>query len=322
MGGAKRLEVADFHCDVLSKLQASPDLDFEAGAGLDVTAGRLAAGNVKLQVFAIYLSAVRGRAKFEDVLGQIELFRDKIAGTGGLQWLRWREEAEDQAAAAAHRGLLSLEGADGLEGNLYYAELCFQLGVRFLGITWNYANWAADGVLETRNGGFTEKGRELISWCNTSGMLMDVSHLSPAGFWELTERSRLPFIASHSNAAAVCSHPRNLSDEQIKALIAIDGRMGLTFVPWFVSDVNEVKAEHLLKHIEHVCSLGGAGHLVFGSDFDGIDRWITGLEHPGKYPEFAELLLRYYPEQEVRGWLYGNAQSFLCTYLPSKASMP
>lgn len=322
MGRAEQLKVADFHCDVLSKLQASPNLDFEAGKGLDVTADRLAAGNVGLQVFAIYLSAARGRAKFEDVLGQIELFRDTIIHTGGLQWLRWKEEMEDGTGAPQRRGLLSLEGVDGLEGNLYYTELCFELGVRFLGITWNYANWAADGVLETRNGGFTEKGRKLISWCNDSGMLLDVSHLAPAGFWELAERSKQPFIASHSNAAAVCSHPRNLSDEQIKALIAIDGRIGLTFVPWFVSEQNEVKAEHMLKHIEHVCSLGGSGHLMFGSDFDGIDSWIYGLEHPGKYADFAELLLQHYPEEAVRGWLYGNAQSFLSKNLPSKSVRP
>lgn len=102
--------------------------------------------------------------------------------------------------------------------------------MRFLGITWNYANWAADGVLEQRNGGFTEKGRMLIEWCNDSGMLLDVSHLSQAGFWELADLSTRPFIASHSNAAAICGHVRNLNDEQIKALIAMDGRMGLTFI--------------------------------------------------------------------------------------------
>lgn len=308
--------MADFHCDALSKLQASPDLDFRNGAALDVTAERLAAGGVLMQVFAIYLSTVRGRPSFESVLGQIELFRRKVIGPGGLQWLRWREEASGLAAGPKSYGMLSLEGVDALEGNLFYAELIYELGVRFLGVTWNYANWAADGVLEQRNGGFTQKGRELIEWCNRSGMLLDVSHLAPAGFWELAERSERPFIASHSNAAAVCSHPRNLSDEQIRTLIAIDGRIGLTFVPWFVKQGGAAKAEDLLRHIEHVCSLGGSGNLMFGSDFDGIDAWVEGLEHPGHYAGFAELLLRHYPEEQVRGWLYGNALSFLSLHLP------
>ncbi|WNS44863.1 membrane dipeptidase [Paenibacillus sp. MMS20-IR301] len=314
----KKLKVADFHCDVLSKLQADPELDFNSSSRLDVTAQRLEEGNVELQVFAIYLSAARGRAKFEDILGQIECFRSKVAGPGGLQWLCWKEELEGERVTVPGLGMLSLEGVDGLEGNLFYAQLCFELGVRFLGITWNYANWAADGVLEPRGGGFTAQGRKLIDWCNASGMLLDVSHLAPAGFWELAERSTRPFIASHSNSAAICGHPRNLSDEQIKALITMDGRMGLTFVPWFVREDGAAQMEDMRRHIEHVCSLGGSGQLMFGSDFDGIEAWVEGLEHPGKYAELAELLLQFYPEDQVKGWLYGNAMSFLRTHLPTK----
>jgi membrane dipeptidase len=319
--GKMKLKVADFHCDALSKLQANPGMDFRNDPRLDVTSERLAEGNVELQVFAIYLSAVRGRAKFEDVLGQIECFRQKVVGTGGLQWLRWKEETVEGGLTAPAFGMLSLEGVDGLEGNLFYAQLCFELGVRCLGVTWNYANWAADGVLERRNGGFTEQGRKLIEWCNGSGMLLDVSHLAPAGFWELMERSVRPFIASHSNSAAICAHPRNLSDDQIKALIARDGRIGLTFVPWFVREGGEAGREDMRRHIEHVCGLGGSGQLMFGSDFDGIEAWVGGLEHPGKYAEFADLLLKYYPEDEVRGWLYRNAWGFLREQLPSSAGM-
>ncbi|MDF9841303.1 membrane dipeptidase [Paenibacillus sp. PastF-1] len=318
MGTAAKFKVADFHCDALSKLQAEPDIHFNNDHRLDVTAERLAAGNVGLQVFAVYLSGTLGKPGFERILGQLELFRKRVITGEGLRWLRWKEEAVITPAPEQAWAMLSLEGADGLEGNLFYAELLFELGVRFLGITWNYANWAADGVLESRNGGFTEKGRQLIEWCNTSGMLLDVSHLSPAGFWELAERSTRPFIASHSNAATVCNHPRNLSDEQIKALAAMDGRIGLTFVPWFVRNGGGAKADDLLKHIEHVCSLGGSRQLMFGSDFDGIDAWIEGLEHPGKYTDLADLLLKHYPEDEVKGWLHGNAMRFLNTHLPSR----
>ncbi|MGN7760314.1 dipeptidase [Paenibacillus sp. 22594] len=320
--GNRKMKVADFHCDVLSKLQAFPDIDFTKDSRLDVTLERLQAGGVELQIFAIYLSALREKASFERILGQIESFRAQVATPGGLQWLRWKEETTEVTDGPRGWGMLSLEGVDGLEGNLFYAQLCFELGVRFMGLTWNYANWAADGVLEQRNGGFTEQGRRLIEWCNKSGMLLDVSHLAPAGFWELAERSARPFIASHSNAAAVCGHPRNLSDEQIQALVAMDGRIGLTFVPWFVRDGGGAKAEDVLRHIEHVCSLGGSRQIMFGSDFDGIDAWVEGLEHPGKYAEFAELLLAHYPEEDVRGWLHGNALTFLATNLPSKQSQP
>ncbi|BCG59602.1 dipeptidase [Paenibacillus sp. URB8-2] len=319
--GQNHFPVVDFHCDALSKMVEEPSIHFKADHRLDVTGERLLEGGVGLQCFAIYLSQKWGKPRFEQVLRQIEKFRGSVANTGGLRPLRWREEATGLAGVLNDGpgwGMLSLEGVDGLEGNLFYAELIFELGVRFLGLTWNYANWAADGVLEKRNGGFTEKGRELVEWCNGSGMLLDVSHLSEAGFWELADLSKRPFIASHSNAKSICGHPRNLTDDQIRAVIGMDGRMGLTFVPWFVTDRKEVVPEDLLRHIEHVCTLGGEKHLMFGSDFDGIDSWIKGLEHPGHYPAFAELLLRHYSEESVKGWLHGNAVIYLASNLPSE----
>ncbi|AIQ13268.1 dipeptidase [Paenibacillus durus] len=318
--GRSYFPVVDFHCDALSKMLENPSIDFMADGRLDVTGERLRAGGLRMQCFAIYLSQKRGIPRIEHVLRQIELYRSKVVNAGGLRPLRWKEEADGLAntlGGGPSWGMLSLEGADGLEGNLFYAEMIFELGVRFLGLTWNYANWAADGVLEKRNGGFTEKGRELVKWCNESGMLLDVSHLSEAGFWELAELSHRPFIASHSNARAICDHPRNLTDDQIRAIISIEGRIGLTFVPWFVTDGKEAVPDDLLRHIEHICTLGGEKHLMFGSDFDGIDSWIKGLEHPGHYPALAELLLCHYSEESVKGWLYGNAVSYLASNLPS-----
>ncbi|WP_151735056.1 dipeptidase [Paenibacillus tengchongensis] len=320
---ANFLKVADFHCDALSKLQMDAGMDFRNDPRLDVTLERLKAGNVQLQVFAVYLSEAGGRRGLADVLGQIELFHSRIAGPDGLRRLYWKEDmVQRDEKNAVPWALLSLEGVDGLEGNLFYAQALFELGVRVMGITWNYANWAADGVLEPRGGGFTVKGRQLIDWCNGSGMLLDVSHLSQAGFWELAERSERPFIASHSNCAAVCNHVRNLNDEQIKALIALDGRIGLTFVPMFVRNQGIARQEDMLTHIEHICSLGGSKQIMFGSDFDGIDIWVEGLEHPGAYAGFADLLLRHYPENEVRGWLYDNAALFLADQLPSNRRTP
>lgn len=315
---------ADFHCDALSKLLEYPEASFTDDARLDVTLNRLREGGVALQCFAVYLSQRWGRPRMELILSQLEQFRRKVAEASGVRPLLWREEAgellrEAETSSSNIRGLLSLEGVDGLEGNLFYAELAYELGVRVMGLTWNYANWAADGVLEPRGGGLTVQGRQLVDWCGQHGMLLDVSHLSEAGFWELTERAAKPLLASHSNSAAVCRHPRNLTDDQIRALITMDGRIGLTFVPWFVREQEgSVSMEDMLPHIEQVCSLGGERHLMFGSDYDGIEEWVRGLEHPGTYPAFAELLLRHYPELLVRGWMFENAVSFLAEHLPAK----
>ncbi|MDQ0494353.1 dipeptidase [Paenibacillus brasilensis] len=327
--------VVDFHCDVLCKMQLNRQVDF-SHSSLDVTKERLLEGDVQLQTFAIYISQVLGRPRMEHVVRQIELFRQHVVSPlGGLRALLWREDLQEQGSPTkkltylegnevdqTHSpwALLSLEGADALEGNPFYAELCYAMGIRLIGLTWNYANWAADGIMEQRGGGLTNKGHELVKRCNELGLLLDVSHLSVRGFWEVLEEATLPPIASHSNAFAVCSHPRNLRDDQIRALIACDGRIGLTFVTMFIQEQGSVSAEDLLPHIEHICALGGARHMMFGSDFDGIERHVQGLEHPGKYREFAELLLKHYPEELVKGWLGGNALCYLQTNLPSRMS--
>jgi membrane dipeptidase len=350
--------IADLHCDVLCKMQLNPQVDFSHPT-LDVTRERLLEGGVQLQTFAIYISQVLGVARFEHVVRQVELFRQYVLSPyGGMKTLLWKEDlAERKDAPAVHQterlqqpvvmkqteqvkqaeklehpggngtdhkqspwALLSLEGADALEGNPFYAELCYAMGIRLIGLTWNYANWAADGIMEQRGGGLTRKGRELVKRCNELGLLLDVSHLSVQGFWEVLEEAALPPIASHSNAFAVCSHPRNLRDEQIRALIARNGRIGLTFVTMFLKEQGTVTAHDLLIHIEHVCSLGGERHLMFGSDFDGIEHHVQGLEHPGQYPGFAEMLLKHYPEELVKGWLGGHALDYLQSNLPSRRS--
>lgn len=313
-------EVIDFHCDALSKMQFNEHIHFLKDSRLDVDMEKLKQGNVNLQVFAIYISERLGSARFSHVLDQIRIFRDKLVRSG-IKPLCWREDMEDPSFTSQLWGLLSLEGADGLEANLEYLRIGYEQGIRFLGITWNYANWAADGVLEPRNGGFTKKGLALVQACHDLGIILDVSHLSVKGFWELAvlaKQADKPFIASHSNAYRICPNPRNLRDEQIQAIISLGGRIGLTFFPDFVKTNGPVQISDLLRHIEHICSLGGEGHLMFGSDFDGIDKYITGLENASRYPNLISELLKYYPEALVKRWLFGNAESFLRIHLPKR----
>ncbi|MFD0616793.1 dipeptidase [Paenibacillus sp. GCM10027629] len=312
----RRYQIVDMHCDVVSKMLQNPAISFTDDESLDVSLERLQQGQVKAQCFAIYLSEHLGKPRFEHILHSIDVFQRRILNHREMRWIRcqndWNQlEQTDQIGA-----LLSLEGVDGLEGDLTYVDLCFQLGVRLVGFTWNYANWAADGILEPRNGGFTLKGRKLIERCDELGLIMDVSHLSEAGFWELHARTASKYIASHSNARAICGHPRNLTDEQIKYMIARGGRIGMNFFPPFVRANAPAAIHDLLKHIEHICSLGGSKTIMLGSDFDGIDRFITNLEHSGKYENLRNALLQRYPEDLVNGFLYKNASTFMSGALP------
>lgn len=309
-------DIVDLHCDVLSKLLREQEEKFD-GTGdskLDVTRQRLVDGGVGLQVFAIYIPDDMPKTP-ETALHAAELFWSKVLAAPGMHPVRRGADVGEARKNGGIGAVLSLEGADSLQGQWWALRLLHRLGVRLLGMTWNHANWACDGAMEPRGGGLTKAGRQLVRECESLGILLDVSHLSEKGFWNLAEMAAKPFFASHSNARAIRNHPRNLTDEQIRALIAVNGLIGLTFVPWFLTEREPAKIDDVLRHVERVCQLGGERHLAFGSDFDGIERHVEGLAHPGQYPALAEALTARYPEHLVSGFLGGNARRFLTANL-------
>jgi membrane dipeptidase len=310
--------VFDGHCDVLSKLLADESMSFSAEhAGLDVTYQGLQEGRYLVQNFAIFLSGSVTRLTLSELLRSIDLFHRYILPQPGMTFIRTSEDLQTVCGDPSRIGaMLSLEGADVLDGNMSVLRILFELGVRILGITWNHANWAADGILEPRGGGLTRQGKQLLQECNRLGMIVDASHLSERGFWELNEQSSKPFIASHSNAYAICAHPRNLRDDQIQAIIQRGGFIGLTFVPYFTAATKEVSIDQLIVHIDHMCALGGERYIGFGSDFDGIDQWIHGLEKASDYHRLAEALQKYYSDETVNRFLYRNAVEFYSKELP------
>lgn len=310
------MKIIDSHCDLLLKMFLDRDINFqEEWPGVDVNFSRLRQGNIALQWFAIFLPANPAYHSFENVLTYIDLFRTKIANHPGVAMIENRNDWTQALANKKIGAILSLEGVEGLCGRMEWLRIISYLGVRSIGITWNPANWAADGVGEPRNGGFTEKGKQLIEECNRLNLMLDVSHLSEIAFWELAECSSRPFAATHSNCYAVCPHPRNLNNEQIRYLIQSGGRMGITFVPQFISEQSPTLSR-LLHHIDHICSLGGERTVCFGSDFDGIDNKVPGLEHPGDYYKLVEELEKRYSNQQVHQFLFGNWHSFLLNQLP------
>lgn len=311
------MKIIDSHCDLLDKLLLHGEADFKQDNTFsDVTFPKLHQGNVGLQFFAVFLSEKGRVPSFNRILEAVDLFYRRVISHPGVAFVRSRADLVRSNGEGKVGALLSLEGADGLEASLANLRIAYYLGLRCLGLTWNYGNWAADGVMEPRNAGFSVKGRKLIKECNNLGIILDVSHLSEKGFWELTELSERPFVATHSNTYSVCPHPRNLTDEQIKTIVAVGGMIGITFVPWFVK-ASEPSIKDILLHIDHVCELGGAGNIGFGSDFDGIDQHIPGLEHPGQYNRLVNELYKRYKREEADRFLSGNWNKFLLENLPA-----
>ncbi|MEK8129085.1 membrane dipeptidase [Paenibacillus filicis] len=310
------MKVIDAHCDALNRMMLRPDIDFHSSEHLDVTLERLVASGSAMQLFAVYLSATLHSPGFREVLQCIDYFYTKVLAHPQMRHIRYAGELAQAEAEGKIGAMLTLEGVDGLMGDELYLRTVFQLGVRCIGLTWNYANWAADGVKEPRQGGLTLKGRQFVKQCEELGIILDVSHLTERGFWELAELSPRPFIASHSNALDIAPDPRNLSRAQIEAIRDRDGRIGLTFIPWLVDTTRPAVMTDLLRHIDYVASLGGGHILGFGSDFDGLSRKTEGLEHAGCFPALAELLARHYDDDFVRGLLYENWRTFFERSLP------
>lgn len=302
------MKIFDAHCDVLGKLWEDPQINFyREDQRLHVGFPDLQKGNVNVQVLACFVPAnVPFGRRFHTVLEMIDIFYERVASEKFCP-IYTKEDLHESVLKGRNGAILFVEGAHALEESLVQLRTWYRLGVRGMTLTWNHGNAVADGSGETNPGGVTGFGRQVVAEMNRLGMMIDVSHLADPGFWDVMELSSAPVIASHSNARQLCDHPRNLTDDQIRALIAKDSVMGLTFVDFFtVKEKRTVWIDDLLRHLDHVCALGGADHVAFGSDFDGITQTFGDLTCAGDYPLLLEALLKRYKEEEVMKFVQGN----------------
>lgn len=308
------MKIIDTHCDALLKLQLAKrgapydleELHYHHSEKLDTNYRRLQQGQVKVQFFAIFIEpGVPSDEKWQHALEQIDLFYTEVLTQPNMKHIRKWEDfdtlKEDEIGA-----LLTLEGADAFGNDLAKLRHLYRLGVMSIGLTWNNANLCADGAGEPRAGGLTLLGKEVVKMNNEHRVLTDVSHLPVNGFWDVMEDADYPF-ASHSNARALCDHVRNLYDDQVKAMFDKGGFIHVVFNPPFLKkDGENTTITDCLNHIEHLCSLGGAKKIGFGSDFDGISTFVKDLEDSSKYQNLVNALLKHYSEEEVRGFCYEN----------------
>ncbi|MDQ0163138.1 dipeptidase [Bacillus alveayuensis] len=301
------MDIIDLHCDALWKLSHGKGaIRYADSPQLDTNKNRLREGNVKVQCFAIFVEPeIQTEQKFQAALDQVDLFYYEILRKNPeMKHLKAWDDF-DTLQNGEIGAVLTLEGVDAIGNDIGKLRLLYELGVMSVGLTWNYANLAADGALEPRGGGLTEFGREVVRLNNDYNVLTDVSHLSERSFWDVLELADYP-IASHSNAKALCQHPRNLSDEQAKALFAKGGLIHVVYHPSFLSESGTATFSDIIKHVDHFCSLGGEKQIGLGSDFDGIDVKVKGLEDASKTQRLINELLKHFSEEEVRGFAYQN----------------
>jgi len=301
------MNIIDLHCDVLMKLRDARDtLSFTNATELNINKDRLIKGEVKVQCFAIFLEQqIPSDQKFQVALEQIDYFYREVLEKNPemKQITNWSDF--DRIKDGEIGAMLTLEGVEPIGNDITKLNILYQLGVRSIGLTWNPANLAADGVGEPRAGGLTLFGKEIVQWNNEHHVLTDVSHLCECSFWDVMELAQYP-IASHSNARKICDHPRNLTDEQARAMFKSGGMIHVAYFPDFIREGGIATIDDLITHIDHFCSLGGKKQIGLGSDFDGIPTFVQDLEDASKSQHLIEKLLLYFNEEEVKGFAYQN----------------
>lgn len=225
-------------------------------------------GGVKAGIFVIWVDTPfdRPEKRFRDSLNAMleELEENKEVLRPVLSMADF-EKAKEHGQFPI---VLGIEGFDGFEGKLEVLKEMHQLGFKHSSLTWNTENAFATGVKGNPERGLTELGVEAVKFMEANGMLIDVSHANEKTFWAIDQIATKPYIASHSNCKALCDVPRNLTDEQIKAIAKKGGVIGAVAYHDFISkEPHHQNIETYVNHIDHIVSLVGIDHVGFGFDF-------------------------------------------------------
>ena len=299
----------DLHCDTLVACLQDKKSLLKNDLHVSVEKGDKYAPYI--QCAAIFLpDSVRGAAAEKWFDDHADLF-EKEAQSGAFTVIRTGADIEEMENKQGTGMILTVEGSAVLNGKLENVAHLRDRGVRMMTLTWNGSNEVGSGIMSKDSFGLTPFGALAVKEMERLGIAVDISHASEKLFFDVAEHSTRPFVASHSNAKALCKHPRNLSDEQIKIMCQRHCLVGLNYFKAFLNDEpDKADVEDLYRHAEHFLSLGGANILAMGSDFDGasMPTGITGLE---SMEDVANVFLRHnLPEALVNKIFFENAAEF------------
>lgn len=284
----------DMHCDTLSEIWRGNAQSLECN-GLCVDLERLKKAGAKTQFFACFVNAAGSGSDvweraWKNVLGMTELARSSEGEQ--LHFIREAGEVEGgnpinpvcppvpEQEFSGIKGILTVEEGGVLNGKMERLDELYRRGIRLITLTWNYENCigspnSLDPQVMER--GLKPFGIQVVERMNELGMIIDVSHLSDGGFWDCIRCSRTPIVASHSNARSLCSHPRNLTDEMLRALGNKGGVAGVNFYSAFLREKDgtgeSVRAglEDIVRHMRRMMDQAGEDAVALGTDFDGFE---------------------------------------------------
>lgn len=305
------MKYIDMHCDTITKLY------MEGGSlrsnALHNDLNKMKKGECLLQNFAIFTDLSNQDSSFTKET--IEFYYSELNKNKDLIKPIYKYEDIDNNYINA---MLSLEEGGVIDSDLNNLQMFYEMGVRMITLTWNYPNGIGYPSFDATNpnhtvndfntkDGLTDFGKEYVRRCNELGIIIDVSHLSDKGFYDVLDLSNKPFVASHSNARSICKAGRNMSDDMILKLANKGGVMGLNYCSAFIEDQNETYTtiENMIKHIKHIVNIGGIDCIGLGSDFDGIDNNLEIVDASGVQLLY-EALRKDFSEEDLEKIFYKN----------------
>lgn len=310
------MRLIDMHCDTFWLMMRNQEAGLRKN-DLCIDIEKMKAAGSMAQFFAsfIHMSEFKGENAVEDayryalamlVHGKEELSKcsDSIAIARNYDELIANRDSGKISA------VLTLEEGGILNGKMEYLEELYHQGIRLITLTWNHENcigFPNSREPELMKQGLKPFGMEVVERMNELGMMLDVSHLSDGGFWDVIEHSHRPIVATHSNARALCNHPRNLTDEMLKALAEKGGVAGVNFYPYFLREHGKATVQDIAEHLWYMYQVGGEDVVAFGTDFDGFDEGELDITHMGEMSRVYDAIKkRGFTQRQMEKIMSGN----------------
>ena len=298
-------EARDIHYSTLVVDTHSDSLAWPTRHGVDIgqrqeethmDLPRMKEGNQNVQFFACFASPswIEKKKVVQVTLDYMDSFHTLM--TNYPEQIEQATTADDVRRitdAGKLAGILCIEGGHSIDDDLSILRMYHRLGARYMTLTWNNTNNWGDGVLdEPRHGGLNHFGKEVVREMNRLGMLVDISHVAPTTFWDAIATTTKPVIASHSSAKAICAAPRNLEDDQIKAVAENGGVMGVNYEITFVGEAYRVAKNAVDEEKTEETKRAEKDHPA---DSDGLNNVLREIDERHE-EKVAELSKPHYTE--------------------------
>lgn len=311
------MKIIDFHCDTISKIFNSNEEIGLAENNLNVDIDKLERGGSCAQFFALFiyrdinLNKIKYNSLYDYSMAMLDRFYREIEKNNErIEFAGCFNDLVDNKENEKISAFLTVEDGGIIEKQMERLRNFYRLGVRLITLTWNFPNSLGypNSNKKYIKKGLTDFGKEVVEVMNDMGIIIDVSHLSDVGFYDVAEVSSKPFVASHSNSRALREHYRNLTDDMIKKIAGSGGVVGINFASYFLGDGEVSKVEDIVRHIEHILNVGGEDVVVLGTDFDGIscELEIADFSEMGKLVD--ALRENNFSQKQIEKICYKNAE--------------